>query len=142
LAEDWGVDSRLYSATSYTELARDARATERWNRLNPLEEQRKSHVETLLEGDTPVIATTDYVRALPQLISAYIDARLVALGTDGFGRSDTRATLRDFFEVDRFHIVIAALSALSRDGLISGETCAAALEKYSINAKTEPPWEC
>jgi len=142
LAEDWGVDSRLYSATSYTELARDARATERWNRLNPLETQRKSHVETLLEGDSPVIATTDYVRALPQLVSTYIDARLVALGTDGFGRSDTRATLRDFFEVDRFHIVIAALSALSRDGLISRETCAAALEKYSIDAKTEPPWEC
>ena len=141
LAEDWEIDSQLFSATSYTELARDARDAERWNRLHPLEAQRKSHVETLLDGDAPVIATTDYVRALPQLISAYIEPRFVALGTDGFGRSDTRAALRDFFEVDRFHIVVAALFTLQRDGHVSKETCASALEKYSINANTEPPWQ-
>jgi pyruvate dehydrogenase E1 component len=141
LADDWGVASQILSATSYTELARDARETERWNRLHPLEPQRKSHVETLLDGATPVVATTDYVRALPELISSYIQPRLVTLGTDGFGRSDTRAELRSFFEVDRFSIVVAALFALSRDGHVPKEMCASALEKYSIDTGTEAPWQ-
>jgi pyruvate dehydrogenase E1 component len=141
LAGDWEVDCSIYSATSYTELEREARETARWNRLHPLEPRRLSHVETLLDGDTPVVAATDYVCALPQLIAPYIDARLVALGTDGFGRSDTRAALRRFFEVDRFHIVVAALSALCRESLIPAETCAAALKRYDIDAGAEVPWQ-
>ena len=141
LAEDWGIDSQLFSATSYIELARDARETERWNRLHPLIARRVSHVETLLHGDTPVVAATDYVCALPQLISSYIEPRMTTLGTDGFGRSDTRAALRSFFEVDRYHIVIAALFALHREDRIEKELCAAALDKYNIGVNAVAPWQ-
>ncbi len=141
LAEDWGIDSQLFSATSYIELARDARETERWNRLHPLIARRVSHVETLLHGDTPVVAATDYVCALPQLISSYIEPRMTTLGTDGFGRSDTRAALRSFFEVDRYHIVIAALLALHREDRIEKELCAAALNKYNIDVNAIAPWQ-
>lgn len=141
LAEDWDVSSRIYSATSYTELARDAREVERWNRLQPTQARRKSHVESLLEGTAPVVAAADYVSALPQLIAPYIESRLVALGTDGFGRSDTRAMLRRFFEVDRFHIVIAALFALERDGHIKQDMRREAIRKYQVNADAPPPWQ-
>ena len=141
LAEDWDVSSRIYSATSYTELARDAREVERWNRLQPTQARRKSHVESLLEGTTPVVAVADYVSALPQLIAPYIQSRLVALGTDGFGRSDTRAMLRSFFEIDRFHIVIAALFALERDGHIKQDIRREAIRKYQVNADAPPPWQ-
>src|SRR5437870_1966963 len=93
LAEDWQVASDIWSVTSYSELAREARASERWNRLHPEQEPKLSHVQRCLAGDAPVIAASDYVRAYPQLIGSYIDARFIALGTDGFGRSDTRAAL-------------------------------------------------
>ncbi len=108
LARDWNVASDTYSVTSFSELARDAREAERWNRLHPDLSPRRSHVGLLLDGDAPIVAATDYVRAYPQLIAAYTNGRFVALGTDGFGRSDTRSALRNFFEVDRHHVVVAA----------------------------------
>ena len=89
LAKDWQVASDVWSVTSFSELARDAREVERYNRLHPESAARSSHVAHCLAEPFPVIAATDYVAAYPQLVSAYIDNRFVALGTDGFGRSDT-----------------------------------------------------
>ena len=116
LATDWNVSSEVWSATSYAELAREAREAERHNRLNPLDEPVVSHLAACLPGGAPIIAASDYVRAYPQLIAAYVEAKFVALGTDGFGRSDTRQALRSFFEVDRRHIVVAALACLKDQG--------------------------
>ena len=111
LADDWRVASEVFSATSFSELARDARETERFCRLHPNEPTRRSHLSNFFRHDVPVVAATDYARAYPQLIAAYLPCRFTALGTDGFGRSDTRAELRRFFEVDRHHIVVASLHA-------------------------------
>lgn len=142
LAEDWQIESQLFSATSYTELARDARASERWNRLNPAGKSRVSHVAAVLgNNNTPVIATTDYVCALPQLIANYVDAPFCVLGTDGFGRSDTRSELRRFFEVDRYHIAVAALAALAQQGAIPRKQWENAIAQYNLSQDTQPPWE-
>ncbi|MBN9582862.1 MAG: alpha-ketoglutarate dehydrogenase [Afipia sp.] len=140
LDEDWGVGSEVWSATSYSELARDARAIERANRLDPLGEQKTSHVAACLPGRAPIVAASDYVRAWPQLIASYVDARLIALGTDGFGRSDTRPALRSFFEVDRRNIVVAALTALADDGRLDRRTVAEAIARYGIDAQAAAPW--
>ena len=140
LEADWDVSSEVWSATSYAELARDAREAERHNRLNPLDEPVVSHLAACLPGGAPIIAASDYVRAYPQLIAAYVEARFVALGTDGFGRSDTRQALRAFFEVDRRSIVIAALSSLASERLVAPEVVADAIERYGVNPSAPPPW--
>ena len=140
LAEDWQVASDIWSVTSYSELAREARASERWNRLHPEQEPKLSHVQRCLAGDAPVIAASDYVRAYPQLIGSYIDARFIALGTDGFGRSDTRAALRRFFEVDRYQITLAALHALARSGALARSVVSAAIKRYAIDPEAPAPW--
>jgi len=134
LASDWNVASEVFSVTSFAELAREARDVERWNRMHPLEGARRSHVETLLPGDAPIVAATDYVRAYPQLVASYVRAPFTTLGTDGFGRSDTRAALRAFFEVSREHIVVAALATLAR------ERAADAIARYGIEVEREGPW--
>ncbi|MBN9474282.1 MAG: alpha-ketoglutarate dehydrogenase [Burkholderiales bacterium] len=141
LAADWGIASEAWSATSYAELARDAREVERWNRLHPEQPARRSHVEQCLAGSAPVVAASDYVRAWPSLIAPHCPARMTVLGTDGFGRSDTRSALRQFFEVDRFHIVLAALHALADAGACSRDLCAQALERYPIRTDPRPAWE-
>jgi pyruvate dehydrogenase E1 component len=131
LRSDWQVACDVFSATSFSELARDAHEVARDNRLRGA--QRKSHVATMLAGTSPIVAATDYVRAYPELIAAHVDAPFVALGTDGFGRSDTRKALRRFFEIDRHNIVVAALHAL-------GDARAAeAMRRYEI-AASAPPW--
>lgn len=140
LAADWQVEAEVWSATSYSELARDAAEAERFNRLHPQAPQRPSHVRTCLPGDAPIVAASDYVRAWPQLIAAHVDAPFVALGTDGFGRSDTRAALRSFFEVDRHQIVLSALTALRQQGKADAATCARAIERYGIDAERPPSW--
>jgi pyruvate dehydrogenase E1 component len=140
LAGEWHVASDVFSVTSFTELAREAREIERANRLRPGQSGRRSHVARLLEGNAPIVAATDYVRALPQLIASYVDADFTALGTDGFGRSDTRAVLRRFFEVDRHHVVVAALHALARGGALPMDTPSKAIERYGIDAQAAPPW--
>lgn len=142
LLADFAIASDIFSATSFSELAREARAVERDNRLSGDAALRKSHVETLLSGTDPVIAASDYVRAYPGLIAPYIEARFVTLGTDGFGRSDTRAALRRFFEVDRHAIVIAALDALARDGRIPRDRLKDAIARYGIDAARPAPWTC
>ena len=140
LAKDWNVEAEIWSATSYSELAREARETERWNRLNPEFPRRISHVQACLGGTEPIVAASDYVRAYPQLIASYLDTRLVALGTDGFGRSDTRAALRRFFEVDRHHVVVAALDALSERGDLSRSAVVAAIDRYTLERERVAPW--
>ncbi|WP_438867252.1 alpha-ketoglutarate dehydrogenase [Pseudomonas sp. L1(2025)] len=140
LAEDWQVASEVFSVTSFSELARDAREVERWNRLHPQEAKRVSHVSDCLPAGAPVIAVSDYVRAVPQMIASYLDSSYTVLGTDGFGRSDTRAALRDFFEVDRYHIVLAALTALVEQGSVPREVCQQAIERYGVQVAREPSW--
>jgi len=140
LASDFGIGSEIFSVTSFSELARESRAVERRNRLHPMDEQRESHIAKLLGGDAPIIAATDYVRALPQMIAAYVSARFVALGTDGFGRSDTRGALRDFFEVDRRHITIATLAALVDEGEFARTDLNAAIERFAVDTNRADPW--
>jgi pyruvate dehydrogenase E1 component len=141
LQRDWGVDADLWSCPSFTELARDGYATARWNMLNPTAKPRLSHVEqSLKDTQGPVIAATDYVRAFAEQIRARVPRRYVVLGTDGFGRSDTREKLRRFFEVDRHYVAVAALKALSDDGAVPAATVAEALKRYGIDATRPPPW--
>jgi pyruvate dehydrogenase E1 component len=140
LEDDWQIASEVWSATSFSELARDARDVERHNRLNPLSDQIECHASKCLSGGIPVVAASDYVRAYPQLIASYIEAPYMVLGTDGFGRSDTRAALRSFFEVDRKQIVLAALSAAARAGKIDRKRVADAIKRYEITVEVDSPW--
>ena len=140
LRDDWQIASEVWSATSFSELARDAREVERYNRLHPEAPKRQSHVARCLTGDAPVIAATDYVRAWPQSIAGGFEAPYTVLGTDGFGRSDTRAALRSFFEVDRHHVVLAALDALARAGRIERSLCAQAIARYDIDTEADASW--
>ena len=142
LRDEFAVTSEVWSVTSFSELAREARECERWNRLNPLAEPHESHLERSLVGAAPIVAASDYVRAVPQMLASFLPRRrYVALGTDGFGRSDTRAALREFFEVDRYSIVLAALQALADSGAIARERWAAAVERYGKQAGSRPSWE-
>ncbi|AKV08323.1 pyruvate dehydrogenase [Pseudomonas fluorescens NCIMB 11764] len=141
LASDWNIDSEVWSVTSFAELAREAREVERWNRLHPGQPARRSHVQESLNDAAPIIASTDYVRALPQLIASYVPARYTVLGTDGFGRSDTRGRLRAFFEVDRHQIVLSALTSLVQEGLLDVGVCAEAIARYAIDVDAIAPWE-
>ena len=140
LKNDWGVDADLWGCPSFNELAREGNDVARWNLLNPTEKQKLSHVENCL-NDTrgPVIAATDYVRQYAELIRPFINRRYVTLGTDGFGRSDTREALRYFFEVDRHWVAISALKALADDGTIERSKVAEAIAKYGIDAKKPNP---
>jgi len=140
LAQDWQIASEIWSVTSFTELARESREVERWNRLHPRDVQRVSHLDECLPSGAPVIAVSDYVRALPQMIGSYVTSDYTVLGTDGFGRSDTRAMLRSFFEVDRYHIVLAAVTALVGEGKVSADVAAQVIERYGIDVGSEPSW--
>jgi pyruvate dehydrogenase E1 component len=140
LALDWNVTIEVHSVTSFSELAREAATVQRWNRQHPLESPRVSHVERQLQGAELVVAATDYVRAYPQLIAPYLGGRFVTLGTDGFGRSDTRLALRRFFEVDRHSIVVATLDALAREGQVTLHTVAQAIERYGVDTQSAAPW--
>lgn len=140
LQSEWKVPSEVWSATSFSELAREAREVERTNRLSPLSTPVESHVAQCLGGKVPIVAASDYVRAYPQLIGSYIEAPYTVLGTDGFGRSDTRAALRCFFEVDRKQIVVAALSALAKSGDVAREQVAEAIASYELPTGVASPW--
>ena len=140
LQNSFGIGSDIYSVTSFTELARDAVSVERTNRLQAAETPVESHVQTLLAGTAPVIVATDYVRALPQQIAPFIEARLTILGTDGFGRSANRQALRRFFEVDRQHIALAAIEALVRQGQLPHSLLTKAVNDLGIDADAVAPW--
>ncbi len=141
LREDWEVESDLWSCPSFTELARDGYACERFNRLHPTDVPLQPHVtKCLAEAKGPVIAATDYMRAFADQIRPYISAPYTVLGTDGFGRSDTREKLRKFFEVDRYHIVIAALKSLADNGEFDPAKIDVAIAKYGIDPSKTAPW--
>ncbi len=140
LAQEWQVDAEVWSATSFSELAREAREAERWNRLHPEASPRQSHLQRCLGGEAPVVAASDYVRAWPQLVASHLPAPFTVLGTDGFGRSDTRAALRRFFEVDRHQIVLAALDSLRQQGRVDAALCAQAIERYAVATEREASW--
>ncbi|MCF7837969.1 MAG: pyruvate dehydrogenase (acetyl-transferring), homodimeric type [Candidatus Marinimicrobia bacterium] len=142
LAKDFDVAAEAWSVTSYKELHRDAVACDRWNMLHPADPPRVSHVSQCLAGTTPVVAASDYMRALPDMLARWLPRSLLTLGTDGFGRSDGREALRDFFEVDARHVALGALAVLARAGTVSGELVARALKQYDINPERVDPWRC
>ncbi len=140
LQNDWGVAADLWSCPSFNELAREGNAVARWNLLHPMEAPQASHVESCLAGtEGPVIAASDYIRQFTEQIRAFVPRRYVTLGTDGFGRSDTRDKLRHFFEVDRHWVTLAALKALADEGQIERSKVAAAIVKYGLDANKPNP---
>ena len=141
LAADFSVAADVWSVTSFTELRREGLEAERWNRLHPTEPQRRPFVEEQLSGrHGPAVASTDYIRTFADQIRPYVPGRYVALGTDGFGRSDYRVALRRFFEVDRHHVAVAALKALADEGAVEAAVVASAIERYGIEAEAAAPW--
>jgi pyruvate dehydrogenase E1 component len=141
LQQDFGIASDVWSATSLTELRRDGLAIERWNLLHPLQEPRVPYVQQCLAAHAgPLVVATDYMKIVADQIRPFVDGRrFTALGTDGFGRSDTRESLRTFFEVDRHFIVLAALKALADDGRIERGQLQVAIEKYGIDGEKVDP---
>ena len=140
LAEEFDVGADVWSVTSIGELARDGRATERWNRLHAGQKPRHSYLASQLEGcPGPVVLATDYVKALGEQLRGQIATDFQVLGTDGFGRSDTRERLRDFFEVSRNHVALAALHGLHRQGAVDARLIKSAVKKLGIDPdKVEP----
>jgi pyruvate dehydrogenase E1 component len=141
LAEHYDVAAELFSATSYKLLREDAMSVERWNRLHPDEEARVPYVtEALSAVGGPVVAVSDYMRAVADQVGRWIPGRLVPLGTDGFGRSDTREALRRFFEVDTGHVVAATLAGLAAEGSIEPAAVLDAIKRYEIDVDAADPW--
>ena len=141
LAERWNVGAELWSVTSYKKLREDAIAAERWNLLHPDDEARTPLItERLADGRGPVVAVTDFMRAVPDQVSRWIGRPYTSLGTDGFGRSDTREALRSFFEVDAGHIVVATLAAMAAAGQVAPSVVSTAIAHYDIDATVAPPW--
>ena len=142
LRNDFGIASDIWSVTSFNELRRDGMEAARFNLLHPAEPAKQSFVEQQLSGRSgPFIAATDYIRNYADQIREYVPGRYVVLGTDGFGRSDSRAKLREFFEVDRYYVALAALSALAREGKIDAARVQDAIAKYGINVDKLPSWK-
>ena len=143
LAEKFAVAAEVYSAPSFALLRRDGLRADRWNRLHPAEAPRRPYVSEVLGPDGgPVIAASDWMAAVPQGIAPWVAARFVALGTDGFGRSDTRESLRAYFEIDAASIAAAAMSALAADGSITAAAAAAALADLGVDPdKANPQYE-
>jgi pyruvate dehydrogenase E1 component len=143
LAERWGVAAELWSATSYKRLREQAMEVERWNRLHPGQPPRSARVTDLLAGSQgPVVAVTDFMRAVPDQIARWVPAgrRYTSLGTDGFGRSDTREALRRHFETDVGHVVVAVLADLAADGHVTPEAVAAAIRHHGLEVDAPVPW--
>lgn len=140
LANEWGVTADVWSATSFNELRRDGIGAERWNLLHPEEQPRVSYVErSLNDRKGPVVAASDYIRTYADQIRPFVKRRYVTLGTDGFGRSDFRRKLREFFEVNRHYVTIAALKALADNGEIPLKTVSEAIKKYGIDPSKPNP---
>jgi pyruvate dehydrogenase E1 component len=139
LEKDFGVGADVWSVTSYNELRRDGIDCERWNTLHPESQPRTSYVDACLDAKTPVISATDYIRAYSDQIRPFVKARYKTLGTDGFGRSDTRKKLRHFFEVDRYYVAVTALKALADEGTIPASEVSKAIKLYKINPDKPNP---
>jgi pyruvate dehydrogenase E1 component len=140
IEKDYGVPADVYSVTSFSELRREALAVERWNLLHADEPQKQPYVRQALgDREGPFIAATDYMKTVADQIRQWVPGRYAVLGTDGFGRSDSRAELRRFFEVDRNYVVIAALKALADDGKIDKKTVSQAMFSFGIDPEKPDP---
>jgi pyruvate dehydrogenase E1 component len=140
MLEKYGVAADVWSATSYNELYRDGNAADRWNRLHPKETPRVPYVtQCLASTEGVVVAASDYLKSQPGMVSQWVGRPVVTLGTDGFGRSEDRASLRDFFEVDARYIVIATLSALQQQGQVDAKVVAKAIADLGVNADKPNP---
>ena len=140
LEKDFSVAADVFSVTSFTEVRRNALSIERWNRLNPDKKEKQSILDNVItDKDSPVIASTDYMKSFPEQIGRFLKNTFIALGTDGYGRSDSRQALRSFFEVDRYYIVTAALKALVDKGELDKAVLIKALKDYKINGEKQDP---
>ena len=140
LKNDWGIGTDVWSVTSYSELHKDAEEVNRWNLLNPEKTNKTSYLdECLINKNGPVIACSDYVKLVAEQISPYVNCNFTSIGTDGFGRSGTRDELRDFFEIDRFHIALAAINSLYKEGKVKVEMVSELIEKYKIDSNKINP---
>ena len=140
LEKDFSVAADVFSVTSFTEVRRNALTIERWNRLNPDKKEKQSILDNVItDKDSPVIASTDYMKSFPEQIGRFLNNTFIALGTDGYGRSDSRQALRSFFEVDRYYIVTAALKALVDKGEVDKAVLIKALKDYKINGEKQDP---
>jgi pyruvate dehydrogenase E1 component len=140
LAQDFGVSADVWSAPSFTLLRRDGLAATRWNMLHPEAPPRRSYVEQCLDAHPgPVVAASDYLKSHADQIRPFLGRTIRVLGTDGYGRSDTRDKLRRFFEVDRHYVAVAALRALADDAVVPTSTVAEAIRKYGIDPEKPEP---
>ena len=140
LINDWGIEPGIWNVTSFTELRREAEETERWNTMNPSEKQKQSHLEkSLNKHPVPTIAVSDYVKMSSEQIAPYVSGAYYALGTDGFGRSDTRENLRHFFEIDRYYIVLTAVRALAIEEKLEMRVANEVIKKYNIDSNKPSP---
>lgn len=142
LAERWGIGVELWSATNYKSMREEALETERWNRLHPTEEPRVPFVTSQLQQSAgPIVAVSDFMRAVPEQVARFSPRRFNVLGTDGMGRSDTREALRSFFETDMPHVVVAVLEQLAAEGSIERTTVAEAIAVYGLETELDAPWQ-
>jgi pyruvate dehydrogenase E1 component len=140
LAQRWNVSAEAWSVTNYKALREDGLEVERWNRLHPTTAARVPLVSRALAGSSgPIVAVTDFMKAVPDQIARFVRQPFIPLGTDGFGRSDTREALRDLFEVDANHIVLAVLAALAATGELKQEIVEEAITEYGIDPNSPDP---
>ena len=140
LKDDWGIGTDVWSVTSYSELHKDAEEVNRWNLLNPEKTNKTSYLdECLINKNGPVIACSDYVKLVAEQISPYVNCNFTSIGTDGFGRSGTRDELRDFLEIDKFHIALAAMNSLYKQGKIKVKMVSELINKYKIDSNKINP---
>jgi pyruvate dehydrogenase E1 component len=140
LEDDYGIPADVWSVTSFSELRRDGMDCDRWNMRNPKEPRRNAYItQTLVARQGPFVAATDYMRIVADQIRPWIPGEYAVLGTDGYGRSDSRRALRNFFEVDRNHVVLASLKALQDEGSIDASTVAAAIQNFEIDPNKPNP---
>jgi pyruvate dehydrogenase E1 component len=140
LKTDWGVTADVWSVTSFNELRRDGLEAERWNMLHPGKAPKKPYIAASLEGhEGPVVAATDYMKVFADQARQFVPRRFHALGTDGFGRSDYRVKLREFFEVNRHYVALAALKLLADEGEVKATVAADAIKKYGIAPEKPNP---
>ena len=140
LQKDYQIDSEIWSVTSFNELRKNGMEVERYNLLNPDKERKISHIEKCLgNSEGPILAASDYIRMNSDQVRPYIKKSFYSLGTDGYGRSDTRKNLRQFFEVDKEHIVTYSLSVLSNEQLLTSKYAKEAIKKYNIDPNKPIP---
>jgi len=140
LQSDFGISADVWSVTSFNELRREGLSITRWNMLHPQAERRKSYVTECLENtEGPIVGSSDYIKTYADQIREFVPRSYSVLGTDGFGRSDTRENLRRFFEVDRYFVVLSALRALADEGIIETEVVSKAMQMFGINADQADP---